>query len=78
MPTLTDIARFRADDPDEVVLASLACPICLSSAEVEWRLDGDGYDPSVECVCDRCEQAWRVYLTQHQALRAGLIAGRAA
>jgi hypothetical protein len=78
MPTLADTARFRADDPDELVLASLACPICLSIAEIEWTLDGDGYDPSVECVCDRCKRTWRVYMTPLQALRAGLMARRAA
>jgi hypothetical protein len=78
MSTLADTARFRPDDPDELVLASLACPLCLSSAAVEWTLESEGYDPSVECVCDRCEESWRVYMTPHQALRAGLIARRGA
>jgi hypothetical protein len=78
MPGLADTARFLADDPDQLVLASLACPICLSSAEVEWTLEADGYDPSVECVCDRCAQTWRVYMTPDQALRVGLLSRHAA
>jgi hypothetical protein len=72
--TLADTARFRADDPDVLVAASLACPICLGSDEVEWHGALDGYDPSVECRCSRCEQRWRVYLAPHQALRLGLMA----
>ncbi len=79
MPVLADTARFRMDDPDQLVLASLACPICLGIEGVEWELhQEDGYDPSVECVCDRCEQPWRVYLTPSQALRLGLMAVRTA
>jgi DNA-directed RNA polymerase subunit M/transcription elongation factor TFIIS len=70
---LADTARFRTDDPEELVMASLACPMCLSSAAVEWRLEDEGYDPSVECTCDRCEQTWRVYMTPLQSLRASLI-----
>jgi hypothetical protein len=77
MHALADTARFRADDPDELVLASLACPICLSG-EIEWALEGEGYDPSVECVCRHCERAWCVYLTPQQALRLTLMTGRVA
>jgi hypothetical protein len=77
MRGLADTARFRMDDPDQLVMASLACPMCLCGDGVEWELDGDGYDPSVECVCHRCEQSWRVYLTPYQALRLGLMVVRA-
>ncbi len=77
MAALADIARFRPDDPDELVMASLACPLCLCSAEVGWDLEPDGYDPSVECRCPRCKESWRVYITQYQALRLGLMAVRA-
>ncbi len=65
------------DDPNQLVLASLACPICVGIESVEWDLHEDGYDPSVACTCNRCEQSWRVYLTPSQALRLGLIAVRA-
>jgi hypothetical protein len=72
-----DIARFRADDPDVLVTASLACPICLCEQGVEWRLDADGYDPSVQCLCRPCNERWRVYLGPQQALRIGLMAAHA-
>jgi hypothetical protein len=65
------------DDPDQLVMASLACPICVGIDSVEWELHEDGYDPSVECRCDSCEQSWQVYLTPSQALRLGLIVVRA-
>lgn len=73
MSALADTARFRTDDPEPLVLASLACPVCLSSEEVQWRLEDEGYDPSVQCDCLRCKQTWRVYMTPHQSLRVGLI-----
>lgn len=76
MPLHADTARFRPDDPDELVLASLVCPICLSSIEVEWVLEDEGYDPSVQCACGHCEQTWRVYVTPYQSLRLGLIGTR--
>jgi hypothetical protein len=78
MGALEDTARFRMDDPDQLVLASLACPICVGIEGVQWELYEDGYDPSADCICDRCEQSWHVYLTPSQALRLGLMAVRAA
>ncbi len=77
MIALADVARFRADDPDVLVLASLACPVCLDGAHVEWRVWGDGYDPWVECACHHCEERWPVYLTPWQALRLELMLARA-
>jgi hypothetical protein len=73
MVQLADTARFRPDDPDALVTASLACPICLRSDEVIWEAALDGYDPSVECRCPACEERWRVYLAPEQALRFGLM-----
>jgi hypothetical protein len=70
-----DTARFRADDPDALVNASLACPLCLGSEQVVWDAALDGYDPSVECCCPHCQTRWRVYLAPQQALRFGLMAG---
>jgi hypothetical protein len=70
---LADTARFRTDDPDELVTASLACPICLRSDHVAREAALDGYDPSVECRCPRCEESWRVYLEPQQALRLALM-----
>ena len=72
-----DTARFRADDPDVLVAASLACPLCLRSDDVDWHLDADGYDPSVQCLCRPCNERWRVYLAPQQELRIALMAARA-
>jgi len=36
MTTLADTAPFRATDPDVLVSASLACPICLAVEGVDW------------------------------------------
>jgi hypothetical protein len=77
MAMLVDTARFRTDDPDELVMASLACPLCLRSEDVQWHAALDGYDPSVECLCPRCVERWRVYLAPQQELRVGLMADRA-
>ena len=73
MATLADTARFRADDPDPLVLAALACPICLRSDEVRWVAALDRYDPSVQCRCPSCSEHWSVYLAPEQALRFGLM-----
>ena len=73
MVLLADTARFRTDDPDALVRASLACPICLRTDELEWHGALDGYDPSVECRCPRCKESWRVYLEPQQALRLSLM-----
>jgi hypothetical protein len=72
-----DTARFRADDPDVLVTASLACPLCLRGEDVEWRLDADGYDPSVQCHCGPCNERWRVFIVPQQELRLGLMAAHA-
>jgi len=77
MVSRSDTARFRADDPDALVVASLTCPFCLRSESVDWDPALDGYDPSVECSCGRCDEAWTVYLTPEQALRLGLMLARA-
>jgi hypothetical protein len=73
MAMLADTARFRSDDPDELVEASLACPICLQSESIDWVAALDGYDPSVECRCPSCDERWRVYLAPHQALRLSVL-----
>ena len=73
---LADVARFRPDDPDALVWASLACPVCLRSDGVAWAGALDGYDPSIECECGFCQREWSVYLAPEQALRLGLMASR--
>ncbi len=78
MAVLTDIARFRSDDPEVLVTASLACPICLRSEDVQWTAALDGYDPTVQCRCPSCEQRWSVFLAPQQELRIGLMGDRLA
>jgi transcription elongation factor Elf1 len=73
MREMNDTARFREGDPDELVLAAFACPLCLHSDTVSWEASLDGYDPSAQCSCGRCEEEWRVYLTPQQTLRVGLL-----
>lgn len=70
---LADVARFLADDPDELVEAAFACPFCLNSAGIEWRAKLVGYDPTVECACEACQERWLVYLTPEQALRLSVL-----
>ena len=77
MGALADVARFAGEDCDELVLASLACGLCLGSDEVDWELDGDGYDATASCHCRRCDVSWPVYLTAIQALRLSLLRMRA-
>ena len=71
--TLTDTARFLPGDPDELVAASLACPVCLRAEGVGRWEALEGYDPSVSCRCPSCDMEWSVYLTPEQALRIGLM-----
>jgi hypothetical protein len=73
MAMLADTARFRDDDPDELVEASLACPLCLRADGVRWHAALDDYDPSCECHCAHCDESWRVYLAPHQALRLSVL-----
>jgi hypothetical protein len=70
---LTDTARFLPGDPDQLVAASLACPVCLRAEGVDRRDALEGYDPSVSCRCPSCDTEWSVYLTPEQALRLGLM-----
>ena len=70
---LADVARFTAQDPDAVVSASFACPICLHGEHVARHVSLDGYDPLVSCECPECDASWLVYLTPEQALRLGLM-----
>jgi hypothetical protein len=70
---LSYTARFQAGDPDVLVAAALACPVCLRSETVAWEAALQGHDPSVRCSCEHCGQRWRLYLAPEQALRFGLM-----
>jgi hypothetical protein len=71
------VARFQADDCDELVMASLACDFCLRSADVQWALDGDSYESTARCHCPHCQHEWSVYLTALQSLRLSPLGARA-
>lgn len=73
----SDVARFHPDDCDELVIASLACDLCLQGAAVEWKLCSDSYDATAHCHCPDCDHSWSVYLTAQQALRLSLLGARA-
>ncbi len=78
MAALADVARFRPEDPDVLVQAALACPVCLRVEDVEFQDSLEGYDPSVQCRCPSCQTRWRVYLAPDQVLRLGLMHAYAA
>ncbi|HEY1715027.1 MAG TPA: hypothetical protein VGG07_19145 [Solirubrobacteraceae bacterium] len=78
MAVLADVARFRPEDPDALVQAALACPVCLRVEDVEFHDSLEGYDPSVKCRCPSCHTRWRVYLAPDQVLRLGLMHAHAA
>ena len=68
----TETAAFRATDPDCLVAASLACPVCLSG-EVDWRLSlTDDYESHADCLCTTCGHRRTVFLGQMQALRLAM------
>lgn len=69
------VATYRADDPAELVAASLACPWCLAAA-VDYELRAEEFDASAECRCRACDHSWRLFLAPEQALRLALAPAR--
>lgn len=70
------VATYRADDPDALVAASLACPWCLAG-DVDYALHAeDPFDPSADCRCHDCGHGWRLFLAPDQALRLALAPAR--
>ncbi|UGS37443.1 hypothetical protein [Capillimicrobium parvum] len=71
MQVASEIARFRPDDPDELVHASFACSGCLCEpTHATVQLSSDS--ATVDCHCHRCGLDWRVDLTAEQSLRVQL------
>jgi hypothetical protein len=71
MTVAAEVARFRPDDPDDLVQASFVCAYCLhqpSMATVVHGVEGS----AVECRCHACETTWTVMLTPEQSLRVQL------
>lgn len=72
---LQDVARFRADDADELVAASFACPLCL---HVDVALDiasQTSLGPLADCRCRRCASDWFVLVEEDQLVRLTRMAG---
>lgn len=73
MVMLHDVARFRDEDPDALVRAALACPVCLHGREVAWRPSLALWEESASCRCGHCGTRWRLELERGQALRLLLL-----
>jgi hypothetical protein len=71
MSSLHDAARFHASDPDAVVAASLACPVCLYRPSTVFLPDDDG---TASCRCRACDLVWTVSLDLGQSLRMRVAA----
>ena len=73
---MSRVASYRADDPAELVAASLACPWCLAS-DVAFVLCADEeFDASADCRCRACDQSWSLFLAPEQVLRLALAPAR--
>lgn len=68
---MDDVARFRPEDPDQLVRASFACPLCLHEASMVRLPRGDD-DPVAQCACLPCHAGWEVALSPTQMLRLAL------
>lgn len=66
--SLDDTARFRVDDPDELVAASFACPGCLHG-HADVTVTGEDDEYAAACACRGCGTSWTVWLTTWQVLR---------
>ncbi|MDP8943213.1 MAG: hypothetical protein M3N16_03735 [Actinomycetota bacterium] len=71
MRRFCETASFRADDPDCLVAASLACSRCLSS-DVAWALRATAYDAAADCRCRACARRFALHLTLEQAVRLSM------
>jgi hypothetical protein len=72
VPALSDAARFLADDPDELVAAAFACPVCLHRPDRMFLGDADEEGALARCACHPCQREWDVALDPWQALRVQL------
>jgi hypothetical protein len=70
-----ETAFFRGSDQDCLVVAALACPMCLSG-EVDWELVDTAYEDYVECSCRTCGHKRTVFLAPEQALRLAMHVDR--
>lgn len=68
-----DVARFTDSDPDDLVVAALACPYCLRTAAAA-ELRAAGRRVIAHAFCGVCEGAgWEVALAADQARRVSAL-----
>lgn len=69
--TVTDCARFLAEDPEAVVAASFSCPWCLTELH-HTVLEVGAHDSLAHCTCPACDQGYDVALHAGQVMRLSL------
>lgn len=65
---LADVARFAPGDPEVVVAASFACPLCLG-ADCDVLVHASPRRSVAACSCRSCPADWTVALDPAQLLR---------
>lgn len=68
-----DDARFTREDPGELVLAALCCPVCLAAEWVSWMYGQSGPEPYLDCGCLDCDVRWYVRVTPEQMQRIAAL-----
>jgi hypothetical protein len=68
-----DTARFTAEDPRELVIAALSCPICLTGEGVGWSEGRWGHQHYLDCACSVCNFRWHLRVTFEQLLRVAAL-----
>ena len=66
-----DVARFAVDDPEVLVAATFACPVCLRAACRVLLADGAEL-PVARCTCEHCACVWTLAVDAPQLLRLSL------
>ena len=64
-------ARFKVEDSDELVAASLVCRFCLRTA-AQLVIDRDDFGGSARCYCPVCAATTNVTMDHDQVLRLAL------
>jgi hypothetical protein len=64
-----DSARFTWQDAGELVLAAVACPVCLTADPVRWTYGRWGRQAYLDCACPDCRVRWYLRVTPEQLFR---------
>lgn len=71
MSTLTDCARFFAEDPAPLVAASFSCPWCLAELG-DTTVEVGAHDSLAHCACPACARDWDLAIDAGQLMRLTL------